>query len=222
MVTAEQFIPYIHETKSPEAMLQAAATHLKHINQRRSLREFSNQEVPLEVVEKIIQAAASAPSGAHKQPWHFAVVSSSEIKHKIRVAAEAEEYENYTSRMSEEWLKDLEIFKTNWEKPFLEIAPHLIVVFRKPYEVVNGIKQKNYYVNESCGIATGFLIQAIHAAGLVTLTHTPSPMDFLAKILGRPENEKPFLLLPIGYPAKGAMVPDIRRKPLEEVASFYS
>jgi nitroreductase len=170
----------------------------------------------------LIATAATAPSGAHKQPWHFCVVSDSAIKAQIRQAAEREEYENYHGRMSDEWLDDLQPFGTDWHKPFLTEAPHLIVVFKKPYEVdADGQRHKNYYVNESVGIACGLLITAIHNAGLVTVTHTPSPMNFLQRILNRPENERAYLLLPVGRPAAGARVPDIERKGVEEVLTWY-
>lgn len=188
---------------------------------RRSIRVFSEKHVPQEVIENLIMAAATAPSGAHKQPWTFCAVSSPDIKNQIRKAAEAEEYVNYQSRMSEEWLEDLKKFDTNHIKPFLDHAPWLIVIFKKPYDMVDGEKRKNYYVSESVGIAAGMLISAIHHAGLVTLTHTPSPMNFLQDILGRPENEKPYLLLPVGYPADDATVPDLSRKPKEEVLFYF-
>jgi len=165
--------------------------------------------------------ASSAPSGAHKQPWTFCLVSDTKIKSKIRVAAEKEEYQSYNSRMSQEWLDDLKAFGTDWHKSFLEQAPWLIIVFKKVYDLDNGKKRTNYYVNESVGIACGLLIAAIHQAGLVALTHTPSPMNFLSEVLKRPENERPFLLVPVGYPDEEAYVPDLKRKPLEEVAVFY-
>lgn len=189
---------------------------------RRSLRFFSDKPVPASIITDLIMTAASAPSGANKQPWFFAAVSSAELKTKIREAAEKEEYENYHGRMGEEWLQDLKKLDTNHIKPFLEIAPWLIIVFKKPYDVIGGEKKKNYYVQESAGIAAGFLIAAIHQAGLVTLTHTPSPMNFLSTILQRPEEEKAFLLLPVGYPAEGATVPDITRKTADEVLKLYS
>lgn len=189
--------------------------------ERRSLRFFSDKEVPASIITDLIMTAASAPSGANKQPWFFAAVSNAAIKAQIRAAAEKEEYENYHGRMGEEWLNDLKKFDTNHIKPFLEIAPWLIILFKKPYDVVDGEKKKNYYVQESVGIAAGFLITAIHQAGLVTLTHTPSPMNFLSAILQRPEEEKAFLLLPVGYPAAGATVPDITRKSVGEVLKMY-
>lgn len=202
-------------------MIRRADTYHHWLEQRRSLRHFSDQEVPKEVIEKLILAASTAPSGAHKQPWTFCAVSDPEIKKKIRAAAEEEEYKNYHGRMSEEWLKDLEVFDTDWNKEFLEIAPWLVIIFKQTYGMENGEKRKHYYVNESVGLAAGFFLTAVHHAGLVSLTHTPSPMDFLTKVLNRPANERPFLLLPIGYPAKDAQVPVLERKKLEEISIFY-
>lgn len=190
------------------------------MDQRRSCRDFSDAPVPREVIANIIKTASTAPSGAHKQPWFFVAVQDPTIKKKIRIAAEAEEKEFYESRAPEEWLEDLAPLGTNWQKPFLETAPWLIVAFRKSYEMEADGRSKNYYVQESVGIACGMLITAIHQAGLVTLTHTPSPMNFLSEILERPQNEKPFLLLPVGFPAKDAMVPDLKRKALEEISLF--
>ena len=191
------------------------------MNKRRSVRDFSDQKIPKVVMENIIKAASTSPSGAHKQPWTFCVISNPELKKKIRVAAEKEEYESYQNRMSEQWLEDLKPIGTDWEKPFLETVPYIIVVFKKIYDEEEGQKKRNYYVNESVGIACGFLISAIHQAGLATLTHTPSPMNFLTEILKRPKNERPFLLLPVGYPAEETYVPKLERKPLDEVAQFY-
>lgn len=192
------------------------------MNSRRSIREFSEKPVAKSVIEDIIKTASTAPSGAHKQPWTFCVVESSDLKSKIRIAAEEEERKSYEGRMSEEWLEDLKPLGTNHLKPFLEIAPYLIIVFKKPYDLDdNGKKHQNYYVNESVGIACGMLITAIHQAGLVTLTHTPSPMNFLTKLLNRPSNERAFLLLPVGYSAEETYVPDIQRKLLHEIAEFY-
>jgi nitroreductase len=191
------------------------------LNSRRSIREFSDKPIPEGVIENIIKSASTAPSGAHKQPWFFCVVKSKEAKKKIRKAAEEEEFENYNGRMSDEWLKDLKKFNTDWNKPFLEIAPALIVVFKKTFDYENGDKSKNYYVNESVGLATGMLLAAIHNAGLVSLTHTPSPLNFLSKALERPENEKPYLLIPIGYPSINAQVPILKRKELTEIMKEY-
>lgn len=202
-------------------MLQRASDFQLAMDQRRSVREFSDKPVPRDIIEAIIQTASSAPSGAHMQPWTFVAVSNPSIKQQIRTAAEEEEYKNYHGRMSDTWLDDLKVFDTDWHKPFLEIAPWLIVVFKRVYELDGNEKKNNYYVNESVGIACGFLLTAIHQAGLCALTHTPSPMNFLAKILERPENERPFLLIPIGYPATDTQVPDIQRKSLDEMSVFY-
>ena len=194
---------------------------MENLSTRRSVREYSSAPVSKEQIETLISLAASAPSGANKQPWHFVAVQDPEVKKQIRQAAEEEEKAFYGGRASEEWLDDLKPFATNWQKPFLEDAPWLIVVFRKNYDVNDdGSKAKNYYVQESVGIACGFLIAAIHAAGLSTLTHTPSPMGFLSKILGRPQNEKPFLLLPVGYAKDNVEVPDISKKELDQITDF--
>lgn len=204
-------------------MLERAQQFYSFMDKRRSVRDFSDKPVPQEVIEQILLTASTAPSGAHKQPWTFCVVSNPDLKRKIREAAEKEEYESYQHRMSPEWLEDLAPLGTDWHKPFLEVAPWLIVVFKKAYDLrPDGTKRNNYYVSESVGLACGFLISAIHHAGLVTLTHTPSPMNFLTKLLGRPENERPFLLLPVGYPADTAQVPDLRRKQLDEVSQWYT
>lgn len=216
----ESFIPFSTPNFSPEEMLQRSNEFHGLMEQRRSLRMFSDRPVAREIIEQVILTASTAPSGAHKQPWTFCAVSSSDIKRKIREAAEQEEFENYHGRMSDRWLSDLEPFGTDHNKPFLEIAPWLIVVFKRSYELVNGEKANNYYATESVGIATGFLLAAIHNAGLVALTHTPSPMNFLAQVLGRPANEKPFLLIPVGHPAENATVPDLKRKSLAEVSVF--
>lgn len=217
----DKHLPYTAPAYSPETALQRSRAFLHDMQQRRSLRFFSDQPVPFEIIQNIVATAATAPSGAHKQPWTFCVVQNPELKKAIRIAAEKEEFDNYHGRMSDEWLDDLRVFDTNWHKPFLEIAPYLIIVFKQSWEKAGTEKRKNYYVNESVGIAAGFLIAAIHQAGLVTLTHTPSPMNFLQQILVRPDNEKPFLLLPVGYPAPDATVPNIQRKALEEVMVMY-
>lgn len=215
-------IPYKIPFVSPSEMIQKSQIFLAKMRQRRSVRFFSDAPVSKEVIENIVQTAASAPSGANRQPWTFCVVSDPVLKRAIREAAEKEEYISYTQRMTEEWLKDLAPFGTDWTKPFLEIAPYLIIVFKRNYEFEeNGHKHNNYYVTESVGLACGFLIAAIHEAGLVTLTHTPSPMDFLSKLLKRPANERPFLLLPVGYPAEEATIPDIQKKDLNEVLVWY-
>lgn len=184
---------------------------------RRSVREFSPEPVPLELIENAIRVAALAPSGANQQPWRFVVVGDPAVKREIRLAAEAEEKESYERRFPDEWLDALAPLGTGWRKEFLEVAPWLIVVFRIDYGLEGERRIKHYYVQESVGIATGFLLAALHLAGLATLTHTPSPMGFLARILERPANERPFVLIPVGYPAKDCTVPAIRKKPLEEV-----
>jgi len=218
----KKFIPYTKTTYTAEEMLKRSVAFYKWLDSRRSLRTFSDKPIDRAIIEHIILSASTAPSGAHKQPWTFCAVADQTIKSEIKRAAEEEEYTNYNGRMTDDWLKDLEPFATDWHKPFLEIAPWLIIVFKKTYELDDeGNKQKNYYVNESVGLATGFLLTAIHNAGLVALTHTPSPMNFLQKILQRPENEKPFLLIPVGYPTEGAVVPDLERKPLSDIAQFY-
>ena len=207
---------------TPEVSLQRSQELFDFLNQRRSIRAFSDRPVAREIIENVIRTASTAPSGAHKQPWMFCAIESAAMKTKIREAAEAEERQNYGGRMSEAWLADLEKFGTDWQKPFLEIAPWLIVLLKKPYDLgPNGERQKNYYVNESVGIAAGMLIAAIHNAGLVTLTHTPSPLNFLERLLERPANERAVLLLPVGYPAEGAEVPELTRKPLDEIMHVY-
>jgi nitroreductase len=209
-----------HELE-PDEMLRRAAEFRQQMQRRRTVRFFSNREVPREVIEDCLLAAGTAPSGANLQPWHFVVVSDPAIKHRIRVEAEAEEHEFYTRKAPQEWLDALAPLGTDEHKPFLETAPYLIVVFAQSYGVLaDGRKVKNYYVQESVGIATGMLITSVHNAGLVSLTHTPSPMGFLNEILGRPANEKPFLILVVGYPAEDAVVPDIGKKTLEEIATF--
>lgn len=217
----QSFIPYQQKELTESEQLKASEDFYNHLNERRSIREFSDKAVDIKVIENIIKTASTAPSGAHKQPWTFCVISNSDLKAKIREAAEAEEKQNYDGRMSERWLEDLEPFGTNWEKPFIDIAPYIIVVFKRAYEMIDGEKRNNYYVNESVGIACGMLIAAIHNAGLCTLTHTPSPMNFLAKVLNRPENERAFLLMPVGYAADNAEVPDIERKTLDKIMVHY-
>lgn len=207
--------------KETEAVAMSRA-YYQWLNTRRTVRDIAEDQIPKEVIENIVMSASTAPSGAHKQPWTFCVVSSSGIKKQIREAAEKEEYENYNRRMSDSWKEDLEPIGTDWKKPFLEEAPYLIVVFKKIYEKDDkGEKHNNYYVNESVGIACGLLIAAIHHAGLVTVTHTPSPMNFLQRILERPDNERPFLLLPVGKAKEEVYVPDLKRKKKEEVMKFY-
>jgi len=222
LINGYPFIKHNKKSYSADEMAARAAAFTQWMNERRTCRDFSNKAIAKEVIENIILTASSAPSGAHKQPWTFCVVSNPEIKSKIRVEAEKEEYESYTGRMPEEWKKDLLPLQTDWKKEFLEIAPYLIIVFKKSYDFdAAGKKTNTYYANESCGLACGFLLAAIHDAGLVALTHTPSPMNFLSKILNRPANEKPYLLIPVGYAAEECWVPDIRRKSLTEVAQFY-
>ena len=217
----QNFIPFKQKELTKEERLVKSADFYEFMDERRSIREFSDAPIAREVIENIIKTASTAPSGAHKQPWSFCVVENPELKKQIRAAAETEEKENYGTRMSERWKEDLEIFETNWEKPFIEVAPYIIVLFKKSYDLVDGEKRNNYYVNESVGIAAGMLISAIHNAGLVTLTHTPSPMNFLAKLLQRPENERAYLLLPVGLPKNGAKVPNIDRKKLNEISVWY-
>jgi len=216
-----RFIPLEYE-RPPEYEVRARAREfLQLMRRRRSVREFSPDPVPQEILIDLIATAAQAPSGANRQPWSFVLVTDPRARAEIRRGAEAEEKKSYEERMPEEWLRALEPLGTDWNKEFLEIAPALIAVFRKDWEVLSdGSRQKGYYVSESVGIACGFLISAIHQAGLICLTHTPSPMNFLCKILGRPAEEKPFLLIPVGYPAPGARIPDIARKPLEEILTL--
>lgn len=216
------FVPLQYERPSPDESRARAQAFLTTIRRRRTVRKFSADPIPLDVVDAAIEAAGTAPSGANRQPWRFVVVTDSEVKRRIREAAEAEERKFYETRATPEWLADLAPLGTDWRKPFLEIAPCLVVVFRMDYEparLADGTerKHKNYYVQESVGIAVGFLLAALHAAGLATLTHTPSPMGFLREALGRPRHEQPFVLIPVGYPADGARVPDLTKKSLDEV-----
>ena len=201
-------------------MIENSKSFLENIIQRRTVRDFSDKPVPIEIIENAIKSASSAPSGANKQPWHFVIVKDFVLKKEIRIAAEKEEKEFYEHRASDDWLEDLNQFGTDWHKPFLEIAPYLIVVFKQSYDLGKRGKRKNYYVNESVGIAPGFLLTALHNAGLATLTHTPSPMGFLEKILKRPKNEKAVLLIPVGYPAENAKVPDLKKKSFQEVVTI--
>ena len=204
-----------------EEVRQQLTAFYEHMNRRRTVREFSSRSVPRDIIETALRAANTAPSGANLQPWHFVVISGPKTKKHIREAAEAEEREFYEHRATEEWLAALEPLGTNEHKPFLEEAPYLIAVFVQKYGVLpDGRKVKHYYPTESTGLAAGILITALHRAGLATLTHTPSPMKFLNKILERPKSERPFLLLVVGYAADDARVPDIERKPLEEFTSF--
>ncbi len=222
IINGFKHIRYEQKEFSGKEMIDKSTSFYQLMDKRRSVREFSDQTVPKEVIENIIKTASTAPSGAHKQPWTFCAVSNKVIKSEIRKAAELEEKESYENRMSERWLNDIAHLGTDMNKPFLETAPWLIIVLKRIFEYdQNGEKHNNYYVNESVGLAGGMLITAIHKAGLVTLTHTPSPMRFLSRILDRPENERPFLLLPVGYPKNPTYIPDLQRKNLNEIASFY-
>lgn len=206
---------------SVEEMQERAAAFYAEIRRRRTVRDFSDRPVPRPILEDCLLAAGTAPNGANLQPWHFVVISDPAIKQRIRIAAEAEEREFYERRAPQEWLDALAPLGTDANKPFLETAPYLIAIFAQSYALLpDGRKVKHYYVSESVGIATGFLIAALHHAGLATLTHTPSPMGFLNEILHRPDHERPFLLLVVGYPAIDAHVPDIQKKPLNEIATF--
>jgi iodotyrosine deiodinase len=215
-------VPLHPEKVSETESIQRSRHFYENMNKRRSLRFFSTRPVPEEVLINCIKTAGTAPSGANKQPWHFCLIQNATLKREIRIAAEKEEKLSYDGRMPEEWLEDLAPLGTDWQKPFLENAPWLIVVFKESYRLTEeGTKRNNYYVQESVGIACGMLITALHQAGLFTLTHTPSPMNFLSKILHRPDNEKPYLLLPVGYPADNATVPDIHRKSIEDILIKY-
>ena len=215
-------LPLDFTALSDDQMLEKSRDFRATISKRRTVRDFSEQAVDAELIENAVRAAASAPSGANKQPWHFAIISNPAIKREIRLAAEIEEREFYNGRAPQAWLDDLKVFETDEHKPFLETAPYLIAVFLQRNTVdENGTKHKNYYMPESVGIATGMLISALHLSGLATLTHTPSPMKFLNEILGRPNNEKPYMLIVAGRPAENAMVPDISRKNYSEIASIF-
>ncbi len=216
-----KFVPLEFREFPPEEMLARAGAFHDEIRRRRTVRAYADRPVPREVVETCLRAAGTAPSGANLQPWRFVVVSDPAIKRRIRVAAEREEREFYAGRAPKEWLEALAPLGTDDRKPFLETAPYLIAVFVQAYGVLpDGRKLKHYYAAESVGLATGILIAALHHAGLATLTHTPSPMGFLNEILGRPLNERPFVLLVTGYPAPDALVPVVGKKPLEEIATF--
>lgn len=211
-----KFIPLEFAAIETEEQLRRAGEFYEMMRRRRTVRDFSDRAVPFELIERAIETAGTAPSGANLQPWRFVVVRDAGIKRQIRIAAEREEYESYHGRMSEKWLRRLAVLGTDEHKPFLEIAPFLIVVFRLNSIIEDGESEPTYYSQESVGIAVGMLLAALHNAGLATLTHTPSPMKFLQEILRRPKNEIPFVLIPVGYPAAGAQVPDIARKPLAE------
>jgi iodotyrosine deiodinase len=217
-INGHPYRSYSHDSFSGEEMIQRSREWRLWMERRRTVRDFSEEPIPLEVIESAIMAASTAPSGAHKQPWTFCVVTDPALKKQIKAAAEKEEFESYHHRMSDEWLKDLAPLGTDWRKPFLENAPLLIVVFKRAFEYdAPGTKHPNYYVTESVGIACGFLLNALHHAGLVALTHTPSPMNFLSELLQRPDNERPFLLIPVGKVHPECYVPDILRKKEEEV-----
>jgi nitroreductase len=215
---APRFVPLEYERASVEEMRARSDAFLERVRRRRTVRQFSPEPVPWELIENAVAAAGSAPSGANQQPWTFVAVSDPERKRRIREAAEEEERRSYEGRMPDDWLRALEPLGTDWRKPHITDAPWLIVAFEQAYGVdAGGTRRKHYYVRESVGIAVGFLLVALHDAGLATLTHTPSPMGFLRELLGRPENERPFVLVPVGYPAPGATVPDIARKSLDEI-----
>lgn len=216
------YIPFKGKDYSTEEMIEKSRSFYEWSDKRRSVRDFDSKPVPKEVMENILMTASTAPSGAHKQPWTFCLISNDSLKSKLRALAEEEEKKSYGGRMSDEWLEDLAPLGTDWQKEFIDIAPWIVVVMKRPYELqADGTKRQNYYVSESVGLASGFLLMAVHNAGLVALTHTPSPMNFIAKALERPENERPFLLIPVGYPAENAKVPDITRKSKEEVIVSY-
>ncbi|MBK7110022.1 MAG: nitroreductase family protein [Chitinophagales bacterium] len=215
------FISYHHATYSNKEMEERSKTFYAFMQKRRSVRMFSSDPIPDEVIKNIIMTASTAPSGANKQPWTYCIVTNQELKHAIRMAAEKEEKESYDRRMPADWLEDLAPLGTDWHKEFLEIAPVLIVVFKRNYEIVDGRKKNNYYVSESVGLSCGMLLAAIHNAGLIALTHTPSPMNFLKELLKRPENESPYLLIPVGKPHPETTVPDIQRKKMESVMITY-
>ena len=207
-----KFERYSFKKKSQQDMITQSNELMREMLNRRSIRDFSSEEIPEMVIKNVLKTAMAAPSGANKQPWKFVVVKDKNIKKEIRIAAEKEEKKFYEQRATEEWLKDLNKFGTDWNKPFLENAPALIIVFRQSYDNSGGGKRKNYYVNESVGIACGFLLMALQNAGLASLTHTPSPMGFLERILKRPKNEKAYLLIPVGFPTENAEVPTLNKK----------
>lgn len=220
--SAYKALPYQHRWLSEEEQQLASRQFLASMARRRSIREFATTPVPFELIENAVRAAALAPSGANQQPWSFVVVSDAQLKQQMRAAAEAEERASYERRMSQEWLDALAHLGTNWQKPHIEQAPYVIVVFEQPYGLLrdaNGVERrvKHYYVKESVGIAVGILLSSLTHAGLATLTHTPSPMGFLTTLLGRPVHERPYVLIPVGYPASDASVPQITKKALDEV-----
>jgi len=211
-------VPLAFERLPESEQIVRSHAFLARMRLRRTVRQFSHEPVPYELVENAVATAGTAPSGAHQQPWTFVVVSDPDVKRRIREAAEEEERRSYDGRMPDEWLEALRPLGTDWRKPHIEDAPHVIVVFEQAYGVcADGSKLKHYYVKESVGIAVGLLLASLHEAGLATLTHTPSPMRFLREVLDRPENERPYVLIPVGYPADGCVVPDLERKPLEDI-----
>lgn len=222
MTSQAQFLPLPFEHLDPDVQLVQSKAFLERMKTRRTVRDFSTKAVPFELIQNAIATAGTAPSGANQQPWTFVVIQDPSIKHQIRMAAEAEERESYAHRMSQEWLDAISHLGTDWQKPHLEDAPYLIAVFAQSYGIEHNdageeIKIKHYYVTESVGIAVGMLLASLHLAGLATLTHTPSPMRFLTDILGRPAHERPFVLIPVGYPAQDAHVPVISKKPLDSI-----
>ena len=221
LINGFRHIAYQHDSFNAKEMFNRSEDYFQLMDKRRSVRVFSKKPVAKAVIDNIIKTASTAPSGANKQPWTFCAVSSSELKTKIRAAAEKEEAKTYTSRMNDRWKKDLAPLATDTHKSFIEYAPWIIVVFKRTCEYEDNVKYPNYFVTESVGIACGMLISAIHNAGLATLTYTPSPMAFLSELLDRPENEKPFMVLPVGLPGDEAFVPDIKRKTLDQIAAYY-
>lgn len=214
-------VPLEFDTYDVDEMRERAAAFYEEMNQRRSVRDFSDRPVPRALIEYAIRTAGTAPSGAHRQPWTFAAVDDADLKREIRLAVEEEEKKNYDKRMTDEWLQALHPIGTDWRKPFLETVPWIVVCFAQSYGLdEDGEKVKHYYVQESVGIACGLFIAALHRMGLATLTHTPAPMRFLTDILNRPSNERPFILFPIGFPAADASVPDLERKPLDEIVQW--
>jgi len=218
MIEEPRFVPLEFVRYSDDEQLSRSRRFLDEMRGRRTVRHFSPELVPDELIENAVATAGTAPSGAHQEPWTFVVVSDPDTKRRIRAAAEEEERRSYESRMPDEWLEALRPLGTDWRKPHIEDAPYVIVVFEQAYGVrADGAKLKHYYVRESVGIAVGLLLASLHLAGLATLTHTPSPMGFLREILGRPENERPYALIPVGYPAAGCTVPALERKPVDEI-----
>ena len=215
------FKPLEFKTISEDELVVRSSTYRRQLSNRRSVRHFSKKSVPLKVIKNVVMTAASAPSGANQQPWTFVVVGDQKLKHQIRTAAEKEEKFFYQQRAPNEWLAKLAPLGTDWRKPFLEDAPFLIIVFKQIYGIQKDLRVKHYYVDESVGIAVGFLLTAIHQTGLVALPHTPSPMGFLSQILKRPANERAYLIIPVGYPKENAKVPLIPKKAFEEISDVF-